>query len=235
MKINRSSSRLGARREGGFALFLGMIFLLMITLVSVTAMRGTALELNMANNTANHEIAFEGAEVGRSALLRSLRDVVACQFKWANGTKVTGSTATACITGCTAGMGGLESTVDYLWEDKLTIDDVVVSRLEFPATSENTSDPDTYIDRFNYKFATAGEAAIQAVFLPAAIVPGNAAAQSQGYEQATGGSKGGSARYFDVQSQADLANARASAAGHYRLMMREASPDTCLTDLAYGT
>ncbi|MFO1495244.1 MAG: pilus assembly PilX N-terminal domain-containing protein [Lysobacterales bacterium] len=55
----------------------GLIFLL-ITLVAVTAMRGTSLELNMAANTANHEEAF-GAESGRMAFVRVIRDV-ACNF-----------------------------------------------------------------------------------------------------------------------------------------------------------
>ena len=222
-------------KEEGFALFLGMIFLLMITLVAVTAMRGTALELNMANNTANHEVAFEGAEIGRTSILRSVRDVVACSFKWSNGTQVTGSGGSACITGCTSGQGGLQSNVNYPWEPKLTVNDPVTSTLEYLTAGENINDPSTYLSRFNFKFASSGNTDIHAVLLPATIEPGNAAAQSQGYEQATGGAKGGSARYFDVQSQADLASARASASGHYRLMTREASPDTCLTDLAYGS
>ena len=243
MQSLRTRSR-SAPAQRGFALFLGMIFLLMLTLVAVTAMRGTSLELNMANNTANQEIAFEGAESGRMAFVRSIRDHVACNFRWGQSARLVGG-GSACISGCTQGDGQLANTANYVWEPRLRVQ-LATLGLDYTDPAESTPDPitpailiprdpTTYIDRFRLDFGSVGVARIGAVMIPATVPAGNAAAMAQGYEQATGGAKGGAVRYVEVVSRATVANARANVAGHYRLMMREASPDTCVNDLVIGS
>ena len=53
-------------RQRGIALFVGLVFLVMLTLVSLIVMRGTLLEMRMTTATARHEQAFEASETGRT-------------------------------------------------------------------------------------------------------------------------------------------------------------------------
>jgi PilX N-terminal len=53
-------------RQRGIALFIGLVFLVMLTLVSLIVMRGTLLEMRMTTATARHEQAFEASETART-------------------------------------------------------------------------------------------------------------------------------------------------------------------------
>ncbi len=53
-------------RQRGIALFIGMIFLLILSIVAVMAMKGTLVEMRMTTSTARHEAAFEASEALRS-------------------------------------------------------------------------------------------------------------------------------------------------------------------------
>lgn len=53
-------------RQRGIALFVGMIFLIVLSIVAVMAMRGTLSEMRMVTSTARHETAFEASEALRS-------------------------------------------------------------------------------------------------------------------------------------------------------------------------
>jgi len=55
-----------ARRQRGIALFVGMVFLLVLSVVAVMAMRGTLTEMKLVTNSARHEAAFEASEALRS-------------------------------------------------------------------------------------------------------------------------------------------------------------------------
>lgn len=55
-----------AHRQRGIALFVGMVFLLVLSVVAVMAMRGTLTEMKLVTNTARHEAAFETSEALRS-------------------------------------------------------------------------------------------------------------------------------------------------------------------------
>lgn len=62
--------RLHAMHEQrGIALFVGMVFLLILSIVAVMAMRGTLVEMRLGANTARHEEAFEASEALRSVPL----------------------------------------------------------------------------------------------------------------------------------------------------------------------
>lgn len=52
----------GRSRQGGIALITGLIFLVMLTLIAITAMQSTSLEERMAGNARNRDLAFQGAE-----------------------------------------------------------------------------------------------------------------------------------------------------------------------------
>jgi len=54
-----------ARAQRGAALLVGLIFLVVLSLVAVLAMKGTLMEMRMVNNVAAHEQAFEVSETGR--------------------------------------------------------------------------------------------------------------------------------------------------------------------------
>lgn len=69
------------RPERGFALITSMIFLLVLTLVAITAMEGTTLELRMSTNDAMRTEAFEAADSPRQVVSR-LVDVHAFARGW---------------------------------------------------------------------------------------------------------------------------------------------------------
>jgi hypothetical protein len=54
------------RRQRGIALFVGLIFLLLLTVVALVVMRGTVLEMHLTSGTARHEQAFEASEATRA-------------------------------------------------------------------------------------------------------------------------------------------------------------------------
>lgn len=53
------------RSQRGVALFVGLVFLVILSLVAIIAMKGTLLEMRMVNNVASHERAFEVSETLR--------------------------------------------------------------------------------------------------------------------------------------------------------------------------
>ena len=60
MRTTRFTS--GQRRQVGVALITGLIFLVMLTLIAISAMQSTTLEERMAGNARSRALAFEGAE-----------------------------------------------------------------------------------------------------------------------------------------------------------------------------
>lgn len=52
--------------QRGVALFIGLIFLLVLSIIAVMAMRGTLSEMKMVTNVARHEAAFEASEALRA-------------------------------------------------------------------------------------------------------------------------------------------------------------------------
>ena len=53
-------------RQRGIALFVGLVFLVVLSLVAVIAMRGTLMEMRLVTNVARHQQAFEASETLRS-------------------------------------------------------------------------------------------------------------------------------------------------------------------------
>jgi PilX N-terminal len=80
-------------RQRGATLFVGMMFLLVLTLVALISMRGTTLELKMATNQSQHQSAFElaesmrlmtGAIVSQNTLNRGMQNFSGTAQNWAN-------------------------------------------------------------------------------------------------------------------------------------------------------
>lgn len=59
-------------QQGGAVLFVALIFLLLMTIVGVTAMRNTGQEESMAGSARDHNLAFQGAEAGLKVCLALL-------------------------------------------------------------------------------------------------------------------------------------------------------------------
>jgi type IV pilus assembly protein PilX len=63
--ITRTSHLIASRRtQGGAALVVGMLLLLVLTLLAISGMNTASLELSMAGNVQYHENAFRAAETG---------------------------------------------------------------------------------------------------------------------------------------------------------------------------
>jgi type IV pilus assembly protein PilX len=62
-----------ARRQGGAALVVGMILLMVLTLLAISGMNSATLELQMAGNAQYSENAFQAAETGVEEALRDAR------------------------------------------------------------------------------------------------------------------------------------------------------------------
>ena len=61
-----------SKSQQGVVLVIGLIFLLVLTLIGTTAMRGTVLQERMAGNVRDYNFAFQGSE----ATLREIEDQV---------------------------------------------------------------------------------------------------------------------------------------------------------------
>lgn len=61
--MNGRSNMTGHRsKESGIALIVGLIVLLLLTIIMLSALKVTALEERMAGNSQNHNVAFQAAE-----------------------------------------------------------------------------------------------------------------------------------------------------------------------------
>lgn len=65
-RLGMKQPRQSLGRQRGIALFVGLIFLVMLTLIALMVMKGTLLELRLTTATARHEQAFEASEAMRT-------------------------------------------------------------------------------------------------------------------------------------------------------------------------
>lgn len=87
-------------RQGGAALLTGLIFLIILTLLGITAMQTSIMEERMSGNTRDRNIAFQAAE----AALRDAELDIQCK-------KIDGSAATVKrVIGCISGMAGADAS-----------------------------------------------------------------------------------------------------------------------------
>jgi type IV pilus assembly protein PilX len=63
----------GTRRQGGAALVVGMILLMVLTLLAISGMNSATLELQMAGNAQYTENAFQASETGIESAMRDAR------------------------------------------------------------------------------------------------------------------------------------------------------------------
>ena len=63
------NTRIHMKKQGGAALIVGLILLVVITVLAISGMNTATTELAMARNDQNYENAFQAAETGLAALL----------------------------------------------------------------------------------------------------------------------------------------------------------------------
>lgn len=70
ISLERAAS---VRRQGGAALVVGMILLMVLTLLAISGMTSATMELQMAGNAQYSENAFQAAETGVEEAMRDAR------------------------------------------------------------------------------------------------------------------------------------------------------------------
>ncbi|MHB1075517.1 pilus assembly PilX family protein [Thiobacillus sp.] len=66
--------------QHGAALITGLIFLVVLTLISLSAIKSTSLEERMAGNARDQDVAFEAAEAGVRDAMKSLASLKSSSF-----------------------------------------------------------------------------------------------------------------------------------------------------------
>lgn len=105
--------------QHGFALLVALIFLVILTLLSVTAMRTSTMELNMATNEQEQRLGFDSAQSAIDAVLAS------------NQLTVTSPGAVYCYGfGATPNCGGTASNTNLLTNAGAGTDNFVRATLD---------------------------------------------------------------------------------------------------------
>ena len=188
---------------GGFALITAMIFLVLLTLVALVALRGSGLEAIVSGNNAQRTEAFESSEAARI----TIGDVIdAHVYNRGWPTSVTVGTATGEVLPSEFGSlpTGLTLTSLGKWYGDNAEDDTTTSPLPYPAgfTPDNLAPDASYSISVGTTAAPAVVYANLSVYkLRVDLASGAGSAMSQGYEglgRAAAG--GGGTLYFYVKS-----------------------------------
>ncbi|TBR39755.1 MULTISPECIES: PilX N-terminal domain-containing pilus assembly protein [Dyella] len=217
--------------QQGIALFVGLVFLVVLSLVAVVAMRGTLLELRMVNNVAAHERAFEVSESLRgipvamfddhtfnrgwpTALMGgNVADTGFGTFPHCSGTKAVGSKGLSCdmLDGTTVRSddSGLVNLYEIAFKD---------GEHPYDPATWTTSTEDLTVEVCNSGECTSGGKA-QIWIRPdgSALSAGNGAAQAAGYRgEGSGSATGGGSMYFQILSRGSANGMTATTLAQYR-------------------
>lgn len=227
----------GKMRHGqrGIALFVGIVFLVVLSVVAVIAMRGTLMEMQMVNNVAAHERAFEVSESLRAVPL-ALFDDHTFNRGWPtnemSGTVPDTSFGTFPQCGTTAlGSSGVSCTVLKDISVRKTASGALLNLYESQfLTGEKDYDPATWmknapdltVEVCNGGSCTSGgKARIWIRPDGTALASGSGASQAAGYRgEGNAAASGGSSMFFEVLSEGTAANARAVTLAQYRQSIR---------------
>jgi hypothetical protein len=230
----RSQAASAPSRQRGVALFVGLVFLVVLSLVAIIAMQSTFLEMRMATNVARHEEAFQMSDSMRGAVGPFLDAnlltggwpvswggaVPDNQFDW------TSVCPNASLPVTTANCP-LVSTVATAIKNAATPFKQITGPLD---TGEEPYDPSTWVIDFtltqNNPNGT-GKIAASISLVPDGVVPnqGSGTAQAAGYRGlGVSTAAGGFAKFFEVQaiglSPDDGTNGRAVTIAQYRTITR---------------
>lgn len=220
------------RTQQGIALFVGLVFLVVLSVVAVVAMRGTLLELRMVNNVAAHERAFEVSESLRGVPVALFDDHT---FNRGWPTSLMGGTVADTSFGTFPHCSGTTQTVgtkgiscDTLTGTTLRSDGTGLVNLYEIAFKDDehpydpatwmTSSEDMTVEVCNSGDCTTGGIA-QIWIRPdgTALSAGNGAAQAAGYRgEGSGSATGGGSMYFQILSRGTANGMTATTLAQYR-------------------
>ncbi len=80
MKTSAITPEFKPARQRGIALIMGLMFLVVLTLLGMAAMRGTILEERMAGNARDRDLAFQAAEAALRAAEQQITGAVLPAF-----------------------------------------------------------------------------------------------------------------------------------------------------------
>jgi len=66
-EVHEPKARIASRSQGGVALVVSLIMLIVVTLIGLAAVQGTTMQMRMTSNFYDRSIAFQGAEAGLAA------------------------------------------------------------------------------------------------------------------------------------------------------------------------
>ena len=222
-------------RQRGIALFVGLVFLVILSIVAVVAMRGTLMEMQMVNNVAAHERAFEVSE--------SLRGVPVALFEdhtfnrgWPTnemggtvpdtgfgtfpqcGTKDMGSSGVSCdVLKDTTVRTTSAGTLLNLYESQY-----LTGEKPYDPATWMSNDPDITVEVCDSgSCTTGGKARIWVRPDGTALAAGSGASQAAGYRgEGNSAASGGSSMFFEVLSEGTAGGARAVTLAQYRQSIR---------------
>lgn len=222
MRHNRSSCIAPAHQKG-VALFVGMIFLIMLSLVALFVMRDTLLEMRLTTATAQHEQAFEASEEARQipeAILQAHVQNRGWPSSW-GGTVPDGMfDLNAIYAGRTSWIAMLNPTTTSGkgLQPSCTGTGLVTFYMAQACSTQDASynySPSNWTSSVNFSVCENGAAScssssqiqdqVSIVRDGTAVNQGVGAAQAQGYSSVgVGSSTGGSSLLLQVRSQATL-------------------------------
>lgn len=218
MRISRASYR-----QRGVALFVGLVFLVVISVVAVIAMRGTLMEMHMVNNVAAHESAFEVSESLRAVPV-ALFDDHTFNRGWPAGEM--GGTVPDTDFGTypqcgSKDLGSKGVSCTMLKAVKVRNDTTgMVNLYEIAYQSgEYAYDPTTWTAHAADMTITSGASKADIWIRPdgTALDAGNGAAQAAGYRgQGNGSASGGGSMYFEILSRGTVNTVSALTMSQYR-------------------
>ena len=208
------------RHQKGATLFVGLMFLLVLTLVALVSMQGTTLELKMATNQAQRQSAFElsenmrlmtGAITSQNTLNRGMQNFTGSAQTWTSTSTVTGEPGGGSSCTQAALPAALElyqnetaTTYSTTWH---TIDGVFRGNVPTGTAADIAGSPDKILS--NCTSTVPGGAAWANVFaIGTRSTPGTGAAQNES-GTGIGGAGGGASKWFEIRSQGQVGNGAA--------------------------
>jgi hypothetical protein len=218
----------GKNRQRGVALFVGLVFLVVLSLVAIMAMKGTLIEMRMGTSSARHEQAFEVSETLRGVPV-ALFDEHVFQRGWPTE------------------LGGTLPDSDFDYQSRFSSDlldafsaglkddcsgsaTLLYGQLQTCGTPEVLYDPSTWHTDLQLAICDVSSSSCSAdVTSAVSVVPdgqvlnaGAGGAQSAGYRGLGVGSAGGGASmYFEIKSIGSVpGNGVATTHSQYRQTIR---------------
>ena len=206
--------------QKGATLFVGMMFLLVLTLVALVSMQGTTLELKMATNQAQRQSAFQlsenmrlmtGAITSQNTLNRGMQNFTGSAQSWTSTSTVTGepgggSSCTQAALPTDLELYQSETATSYstTWH---TISGVFRGNIPTGAAADIAGSPNKILS--NCTSSIAGGAAWANVYaIGTRSTPGTGTAQNEA-GTGIGGAGGGASRWFEIRSQGQVGNGAA--------------------------